>query len=54
MDPGGAKRVMIMVRVRHCEIPKFYSRLVYLDLRDRNEQAKRMLLARITRRASKR
>ena len=48
MDPTGTKRTMLMVRVRPCEIPKFYSRLVYLDLRERNEQTKRMFLARIT------
>jgi tetratricopeptide (TPR) repeat protein len=48
MDPDGTNRVMIMVRVRPCEIPKFYSRLVYLDLTERNDQAKRMLKARLT------
>src|SRR5260370_18572231 len=46
-DPQGKKRLLIPVRVRDCEIPKLYAPLVYLDLRVRDEAAKRMLLARI-------
>lgn len=48
LDPSGTKRMLIMVRVRPCEIPKFYRRLVYLDLTEKTEQSKRMLRARIT------
>ena len=48
LDPTGTKRMLIMVRVRPCEIPKFYRRLVYLDLTGKTEQSKRMLRARIT------
>lgn len=47
-DPAGTKRTLLIVRVRDCEIPADLAALVYLDLRERDEQAKRMFLARIT------
>jgi hypothetical protein len=47
-DAGGTQRSLLIVRVRECEIPIDLAALVYLDLRERDEQAKRMLLARIT------
>jgi tetratricopeptide (TPR) repeat protein len=47
MDPTGEKRALLNVRVRDCEIPRLFARFVYLDLRVRDEAAKRILLARI-------
>jgi len=47
-DPAGTKRTLLIIRGRDCEIPVDLAALVYLDLRERNEQAKRMLLAKIT------
>jgi hypothetical protein len=47
-DPAGTKRILLIVRVRECEIPADLAALVDLDLRERDEQAKRMFLARIT------
>jgi TIR domain len=46
-DAGGIRRTLLIVRVRECEIPIDLEALVYLDLRERDEQAKRMLLDRI-------
>jgi tetratricopeptide (TPR) repeat protein len=47
LDPTGEKRMLLIVRVSDCEIPKLFTRFVYVDLRVRDEAAKRMLLARI-------
>jgi tetratricopeptide (TPR) repeat protein len=47
-DPLGVRHKLILVRVGDCETPKLFADLVYLDLAEKNEQAKRMLLARIT------
>ena len=46
-DPLGTKHLLLLVRVRDCEIPKIFSPLIYLDLRERNAAAERMLLAKI-------
>jgi hypothetical protein len=47
-DASGTQRTLLIVRVRECEIPIDLAALVNLDLRERDEQAKRMLLAKIT------
>src|SRR5258708_3543680 len=46
-DPQGKKRPLIPIRVRDCNIPKPYSTLVYVDIRERDENAKQKLLAAI-------